>query len=93
MTEDPIKFPAKVQDRLEDFEFQYGPLKGKLALAMDLVSDAEITAGQLGLYCRDGLRPERVHPDVEQLQLFLRAVRQLVKDAFRTNEKGDQDSR
>lgn len=69
-------------------EFQYGPAKGKLALAMDLMSDAEISAGQLALYCRNSFQPDKPHPDLEQLQLALRVVRQLVKDSFRDEQAG-----
>lgn len=87
MQPDRINLPPKLQNQLEDFEFQYGPVKGKLALAMDLASEAEIAAGNLALFCRDGINPQKPHPDVEQVQLFLRAVRQLVKDAFREGTK------
>lgn len=77
--------PPNMRRQLEDMEVQYGPARGKLALAMDLMSDAEISAGQLALYCRNTLQPNKTHPDVEQLQLALRVVRQLVKEAFRDN--------
>lgn len=83
MDPNKITFPPKMQDQLEDFEFQYGAAKGKLALAIDLASEAEIATGQLAVYCRDGLNPQKPHPDVEQVQLYVRAIRQLVKDAFR----------
>ncbi|MCC6547559.1 hypothetical protein IT570_10365 [Candidatus Sumerlaeota bacterium] len=71
------------REKLDDFEFQYGPLAGKLALAMDLLSDAQIAAGQLAVYCRNSMQPGRPHPDVVVLQQNIEVVRTVVKGAFR----------
>jgi hypothetical protein len=79
--------PLYLQDKLEDFQCQYGDGRGRLALAMDLLADAEIAAGQLGLYCRDGMSRGRPHPDRVQLQQLLGVVRLLVRDAFRAPGK------
>jgi hypothetical protein len=80
--------PESILDKLEDFEQQYGATRGKLALAMDLMVDAEVSAGQLRVYCRSGLDSRKAHPDLESLQLSIAAVRMLIKDAFRA-EKGE----
>lgn len=85
---DLASLPENIREKLEDLETQYGPMSGKLALAMDLMSDAEISAGQLSIYCRNGLDPRKPHPDLEQLQLCVAVVRQLVKEAFREERKG-----
>ena len=86
MNDNPIP-PGPLREKLEDMETQYGAVRGKLAMAMDLMSDAEITAGALAVYCRNGLDPRRSHPDLETLQRILVAVRGLVKGAFREGEK------
>ncbi|MBI1292509.1 hypothetical protein GC173_14920 [bacterium] len=78
--------PEALIDKLEDFEQQYGQTRGKLALAMDLMVDAEVSAGQLRVYCRSGLDARKAHPDLESLQLSIAAVRMLIKDAFRAKE-------
>jgi hypothetical protein len=79
------ELPEPILDKLEDFEQQYGALRGKLALAMELMVDAEVAAGHLRVYCRSGLDSRKAHPDLEALQLHLAAVRMLVKDAFRAD--------
>ena len=76
-------------DKLEDMETQYGPMAGKLAMAMDLITDAEISAGQLSVYCRHGLDASKTHPDLENLQKYIIVVRQLIKNAFRERETGN----
>ena len=73
-------------EKLEDMEFQYGALAGKLAMAMDLVNDAEITSGMLQLFCRNGLDPRRPHPDLENLQKTIGVIRMLIKEAFREEQ-------
>lgn len=84
---DDLILPPHLSEKLEDLEFQYGAARGKLALAMDLASDAEIAAGQLRLYCRNSMDPRRGHPDLEELIASLQVVRSLVKGAFRAGEK------
>ena len=76
---DAIMMDEKLRDKLEDMETQYGSIGGKLAFVMDLISDAEILAGQHGVYCRNGIDGRRMHPDLENLLLNIRAVRSLVK--------------
>lgn len=75
--------PPDLREKLEDMETQYGPTAGKLAMAMDLMTEAEIAAGQLAIYCRNSMNPSKPHPDLEQVQACVKAVRQLVKGAFR----------
>lgn len=81
------ELPEVLQDRLEDFETQYGQTSGKLALAMELITDAEIAAGHLTVYCRNGLDPRKPHPDLESLQRHIHVIRALIKEAFRA-ERG-----
>jgi hypothetical protein len=87
------ELPEPIREKLEDFEVQYGQTRGKLALAMDLMVDAEVSAGQLRVYCRSGLDPRKTHPDLEALQRSISAVRMLIKDAFRADaEKKPNDA-
>lgn len=78
--------PEPVLEKLENMEFQYGGLAGKLAMAMDLSSDAEISAGLLAVFCHNNLDPRRPHPDLEALLANVRAIRMLVKEAFREEQ-------
>jgi hypothetical protein len=79
-------FDEALYEKLEDMETQYGSQAGKLAMAMDLITDAEISAGQLSVYCKNSMDPRRPHPDLENLQKYITAVRALIKEAFRERE-------
>jgi hypothetical protein len=81
------QLPEPVLEKLEDFEQQYGATGGKLALAMELMVDAQVSAGQLAVFCRSGLDARRAHPDLEALQRQIAAVRALVRDAFRSEQE------
>ena len=89
----PPPLPQDYQEKLEDFQFQYGEGAGRLALAMELLVDAEVSAGQLGIYCRHGLQPNKVHPDLELLQRQLTAIRSLVKEAYNTDRAAKLSAR
>lgn len=81
------------EEKLEDLIMQYGPVGGKLAAVMDLMSDAEISAGMLRVYCRNSLDPRKPHPDLEELEQSLRTARDLLKEAFREDREGTPGSR
>lgn len=83
------QLPEELRDKLEDFETQYGDAAGKLALAMDLMTDAEIAAANLRIYCRSALDARRGHPDLESVITHLAAVKMLVREAFHS----DRDKR
>lgn len=84
---DALKLPEERREQLEDFEQQYGAVRGKLALAMDLMTDAQVSAGQLNIFCRSAFNPARPHPDLEALQVQLAVSRELIKLAFRAGGK------
>ncbi len=90
---DAIRMDEKLREKLEDMETQYGSIGGKLAFVMDLISDAEILAGQHGVYCRHGVDARRMHPDMEDLLLNIRASRSLIKNAFRENREEREANR
>jgi hypothetical protein len=42
----------------ERYEFQMGPIRGRLATALDILTDALALAGQHGVYCRSLRQPQ-----------------------------------
>ena len=45
------------RDELERYEFMMGPERGRLAVAMDLLTDSLIMVGQHGVYCASTRNP------------------------------------
>jgi hypothetical protein len=48
----------------ERYEFQMGPVRGNLATALDILTDALALVGQHGVYCRSARQPQHPAMDV-----------------------------
>ena len=48
----------------ERYEFQMGPIRGGLATALDILTDALALVGQHGVYCRSARQPQYPAMDV-----------------------------
>ena len=55
----------------ERYEFQMGPVRGRLATALDILTDALSLVGQHGVYCRSQRQPQQPSMDV---RLILRQI-------------------
>jgi hypothetical protein len=51
-------------DARERYEFQMGPVRGRLATALDILTDALTLVGQHGVYCRSQRQPQQPSMDV-----------------------------
>jgi hypothetical protein len=73
----------------ERYEFQMGPVRGGLATALDILTDALALVGQHGVYCRSSRQPQFPAMDVrlvmEQIEdskgLIISAIQELKKNA------------
>jgi hypothetical protein len=71
----------------ERYDFQMGPVRGGLATALDILTDALALVGQHGIYCRSSRQPQYPAMDirlvVEQIEnskgLIIEAMEQLKK--------------
>ena len=43
----------------ERYEFQMGPIRGRLATALDILTDSLTLVGQHGVYCQSARTPGR----------------------------------
>jgi hypothetical protein len=59
------------RDELEKYEFMMGIPRGRLAVALDLLTDALILVGQHGVYCQSSRQPGKPAMD---LQIILNAI-------------------
>ena len=55
----------------EQYEFQMGPVRGRLATALDILTDALTLVGQHGVYCRSQRQPQYPSMDV---RIILRQI-------------------
>ena len=59
------------RDELEKYEFMMGIPRGRLAVTLDLLTDALILVGQHGVYCQSSRHPGKPALD---LQIILDAI-------------------
>ena len=59
------------RDELERQEFMMGVARGRLAVTLDMLTDALVLVGQHGVYCRSDRNPGKPSND---MQIVLKAI-------------------
>lgn len=75
------------REKIEDHETMMGPVQGKLAVLLDLLTDSMIIAGKHGIYCRNKQNPNEPSLDMQVISEGLLHSKELVQslmDHFRT---------
>ena len=69
------------RDELEHYETMMGPARGRLAVTLDLLTNALVLVGQHGVYCRSTKYPEQPAMDIRGItkeltdaKLFIQSV-------------------
>ena len=68
----------------ERYEFQMGPTRGRLATALDILTDALTLVGQHGVYCRSQRQPQYPAMDVRLILQQIEDSKGLVIEAMET---------
>jgi hypothetical protein len=72
----------KHRDTLEVHETMMGPARGRLAVALDLLTDSMALVGQHGVYCRSDRFPGQPKLDIALVLEQLEDAKQLVQSAM-----------
>src|ERR1700741_417612 len=84
------------RDELEKFEFMMGPARGRLAVTMDIVTDAMSLIGQHGVYCQSQRYPGKPQLDIQLVMKSLTEAKELIGNVMeelkRQREEGAQKS-
>lgn len=72
----------KHRDALEVHETQMGQPRGRLAVALDLVTDSMALVGQHGVYCRSERHPGQPKMDIALILEQLRDAKELMQSAM-----------
>ena len=70
------------QEELERLEFQMGPALGKLALALDVLTEALVLVGQHGVYCTSVRNPSKPAMDIQMVLAGLVGAKDLIQGAM-----------
>lgn len=70
------------RDELERYEFQMGEARGRLAMTMDLLTDALVMVGQHGVYCQSARQPGKPAMDIQIVLKQINGAKELVSDVM-----------
>jgi hypothetical protein len=70
------------RDDLEKFQFSMGPHRGRLAVTLDLLTDALVLVGQHGVYCQSARQPGKPAMDIQMISQCLADAKELVSDVM-----------
>ena len=66
------------KDALEEHEFRMGLERGRLAVSLDLLTDALVLVGQHGVYCQSARQPGKPAMDIQIISQCLADAKELV---------------
>ena len=66
------------KDSLEEHEFRMGLERGRLAVTLDLLTDALVLVGQHGIYCQSARQAGKPSMDVQIIDKCLSDAKELV---------------
>ncbi len=67
---------------LEKFEFMMGTQRGRLAVTLDLLTEAMVLIGQHSVYCRSTRQPEEPPMDIRQINQGLTQAKELIQNVM-----------
>jgi hypothetical protein len=70
------------QEELEQSEFQMGLERGRLAVTLDLLTDALVLVGQHGVYCQSARQAGKPAMDIQMISKCLVDAKELVADVM-----------
>ena len=66
------------KDELEKYEFQMGLERGRLAMTLDLLTDALVMVGQHGVYCQSARQAGKPALDIQIVTRQIEGAKELV---------------
>lgn len=75
------------REELERHEFMMGVPRGRLAVTLDLLTDAMTLVGQHGVYCQSQRYPNRPAMDIELVMKSLNDSKELIQAVMEELEK------
>ena len=70
------------RDELEHYETMMGPARGRLAVTLDLLTNALVLVGQHGVYCRSSRHPDEPAMDIRTITKELSNAKQLIQSVM-----------
>ena len=68
------------------YEFMLGPERGRLAVSLDVLTDALILIGQHGVYCVSNRNPSKPALDLQAVLAGIEGAKELIQSAMKELE-------
>ncbi len=81
------------KDELQHYETMMGTHRGRLAVTLDLLTNAMVLVGQHGVYCHSHRDPEKPVMDIQLITNELRKAKELIQtvmEGIRAQREGQQ---
>jgi len=75
------------KDRLEDNEFMLGKSRGRLAVTLDILTDALLVAGNHSIYCRTSDKDDKPSTDMQAINDRIELAKRMVQSVMQELEK------
>ncbi len=75
---------------LEKYEFMMGAERGRLAVALDLLTDSLILTGQHGVYCVSNRNPSQPRLDLQAVLAGIEGAKELIQSVMAKLDKSSQ---
>lgn len=79
------------REELEKHEFMLGAERGRLAVSLDVLTDALILIGQHGVYCVSNRNPAKPALDLQAVLSGIEGAKELIQSAMAGLEANSQD--
>jgi hypothetical protein len=70
------------KDALDEHEFRMGLERGRLAVTLDLLTDALVLVGQHGVYCQSARQPGKPAMDVQLIDKSITDAKDLISSVM-----------
>lgn len=80
------------REELEKYEFMMGTPRGRLAVTLDVLTDALTLVGQHGVYCQSARQPGKPAMDVQLIMKGITDAKELVSSVMEEIKKTKEKS-
>jgi hypothetical protein len=79
------------REELEKHEFMMGVPRGRLAVTLDVLTDALVLVGQHGVYCQSARQPGKPAMDIQLISKLITDAKELIGDVAQELKPSQKD--
>jgi hypothetical protein len=79
------------REELEKHEFMMGVPRGRLAVTLDVLTDALVLVGQHGVYCQSSRQPGKPAMDIQLISKLITDAKELIGDVAQELKPSQKD--